>query len=42
MGDEQSRCLMNLEPGEEYCIIHYDILPLIVENIGNIQTGLAM
>jgi len=42
MGDEQSRCLMNLEPGEEYCIIHYDIVPLIVENIGNIQTGLAM
>ena len=42
MGDEQSRFLMNLEPGEEYCIIHYDILPLIVENIGNIQTGLAM
>jgi len=42
MGDEQSRCLMNLEPGEEYCIIHYDLLPLIVENIGNIQTGLAM
>jgi uncharacterized protein (DUF169 family) len=42
MGDEQSRCLMNLAPGEEYCMIHYDILPLIVENIGNIQTGLAM
>ena len=42
MGDEQSRCLMNLEPGEQYCIIHYDILPLIAENVENIQTGLAM
>ena len=42
MGDEQSRCLMNLEPGEQYCVIHYDVLPLIAENIANIQTGLAM
>ena len=42
MGDEQSRCLMNLEPGEIYGIIHYDLLPLIVENLANIQTGLAM
>jgi uncharacterized protein (DUF169 family) len=42
MGDEQSRCLMNLDPGEMYCFIHYDLLPLIVENIENIQTGLAM
>jgi uncharacterized protein (DUF169 family) len=42
MGDEQSRVLMKLDPGEQYCLIHYDLLPLIVENIGNIQTGLAM
>jgi uncharacterized protein (DUF169 family) len=42
MGDEQSRCLMNLEPGEMYCLIHFDVLPLIVENLQNIQTGLAM
>lgn len=42
MGDESSRILMNLEPGEMYCFIHYDLLPLIVENIENIQTGLAM
>lgn len=41
MGDEQSRCLMNLDPGEQYCLIHYELLPLIVENIENIQTGLA-
>ncbi|RMF92339.1 MAG: hypothetical protein D6734_12525 [Candidatus Schekmanbacteria bacterium] len=42
MGDEQARCLMNLNPGEVYCTIHYDILPLIVENLENIQTGIAM
>lgn len=42
MGDEQSRCLMNLDQGEMYCFIHYNLLPLIVENISNIQTGLAM
>ena len=42
MGDEQSRCLMNLDPGEMYCLIHYDLLPIIVENLQNIQTGLAM
>lgn len=42
MGDEQSRVLMKLDPGEQYCLIHYDLLPLIVENIGNIQTGPAM
>jgi uncharacterized protein (DUF169 family) len=41
MGDEQSRILMNLEPSEMYCMIHYDLLPLIIENLENIQTGLA-
>jgi uncharacterized protein (DUF169 family) len=41
MGDEQSRCLMNLDPGDMYCMIHYKALPIIVENIENIQTGLA-
>jgi len=42
MGDEQSRCLMNLDPGEMYCLIHYDLLPVIVDNLQNIQTGLTM
>ena len=41
-GDESSRILMNLEPGEMYCFIHHDLLPLIVENLENIHTGLAM
>jgi uncharacterized protein (DUF169 family) len=42
MGDEQSRLLMNLDPGELYCFIHYDLLPLIIDNYKNIQTGLKM
>ncbi len=42
MGDETSRVLMNLDPGEMYCFIHYNLLPLVVENYKNIQTGLEM
>jgi uncharacterized protein (DUF169 family) len=41
-GDEQSRNLMNLEPGELTCLIHYELLPLVLENYKNIQTGLVM
>ena len=40
-GDEQSRILMGLDEGELSCLIHYDLLPLIIENYKNIQTGLA-
>ena len=32
MGDPPSRHLMNLDKGEMYCFVHYDLLPLIVEN----------
>ena len=42
MGDETSRVLMNLDPGEMYCFIHYNLLPLVVDNYKNIQTGLEM
>jgi uncharacterized protein (DUF169 family) len=42
MGDETSRVLMNLEAGEMYCFIHYDLLPLVIANLKNIQTGLAV
>ena len=42
MGDETSRVLMNLDPGDLYCFIHYNLLPLVVENYKNIQTGLEM
>ena len=40
-GDEQSRILMGLDEGELSCLIYYDLLPHIIENHGNIQTGLA-
>lgn len=39
MGDPPSRVMMGLEPGEMYCFIHYDLLPLIVENFDNISDG---
>jgi uncharacterized protein (DUF169 family) len=42
MGDETSRVLMNLSPGEMYCFIHYELFPLVIENLKNIQTGLAL
>ncbi len=42
MGAETSRVLMNLDPGEMYCFIHYNLLPLVVDNYKNIQTGLEM
>lgn len=39
MGDPPSRFLMRLEPGEMFCFIHRDLLPLIVENLDNISAG---
>jgi uncharacterized protein (DUF169 family) len=39
MGDPPSRRLMGLEKGEMYCFIHWDLLPLIVENFPNISEG---
>jgi uncharacterized protein (DUF169 family) len=39
-GDEQSRILMGLEEGELSCLIHWETLPIIMENYKNIQTGL--
>jgi uncharacterized protein (DUF169 family) len=39
MGDPPSRNLMGLDKGEMYCFIHYDLLPLIVENFPNISEG---
>jgi uncharacterized protein (DUF169 family) len=39
MGDPPSRRLMNLAPGEMFCFIHYDLLPLIVDNFKNISDG---
>ena len=42
MGDPPARFLMELEPGEMYGFVHYDLLPLIVENIENISDGHVM
>ncbi len=42
MGDPPSRVMMQLEPGEMYCFIHYDLFPLIVENMENISDGVVM
>jgi len=39
MGDPPSRFMMQLNPGEMYCFIHYSLVPLIVENFDNISTG---
>ncbi len=39
MGDPPSRHLMKLAPGEMFCFIHYDLLPLIVDNFKNISDG---
>lgn len=39
LGDPPSRALMQLEPGEMYCTIHYDLLPLVIENIENVSSG---
>jgi len=30
---------MKLAPGEMFCFIHYDLLPLIVDNFRNISDG---
>lgn len=42
MGDPPSRYLMKLEPGEMYCFIHYELLPMIVENLKHISSGEVM
>lgn len=39
-GDEQSRILMGLDEGELSVLIHWETLPIIMENYANIQTGL--
>jgi len=41
-GDETSRILMGLDDGELSCMIHYSLMPLIIDNLENIQTGLEM
>ena len=42
LGDPPSRVLMQLDPGEVYCLIHWDVVPTIVENFDNISDGMFM
>jgi hypothetical protein len=30
---------MELDDSEMFCVIHWDLLPLIVENLENVSTG---
>jgi uncharacterized protein (DUF169 family) len=39
LGDPPSRVLMGLKSGEMYCAMHYQLLPLIIENLENISSG---
>ncbi len=39
LGDPPARALMQLKEGEMYCAIHYDLLPLIINNLKNISSG---
>jgi uncharacterized protein (DUF169 family) len=38
-GDPPSRTFMQLDDSEMFCVIHWDLLPLIVENLQNVSTG---
>jgi uncharacterized protein (DUF169 family) len=38
-GDPPSRTFMQLDDSEMFCLIHWELLPLIVENLQNVSTG---
>jgi len=38
-GDPPSRTFMQLDDSEMFCVIHWDLLPLIVDNLKNVSTG---
>jgi len=38
-GDPPSRSLMQLDDSEMFCVIHWELLPLIVENLKNVSIG---
>jgi uncharacterized protein (DUF169 family) len=38
-GDPPSRQFMQLDDSEMFCVIHWDLMPLIVENLTHISTG---
>jgi uncharacterized protein (DUF169 family) len=42
LGDPPSRFMMGLKENEMYCAMHYSLLPLVIENLGNISSGEVM
>lgn len=38
-GDPPSRSFMQLDDSEMFCVIHWDLLPLIVDNLKNVSVG---
>ena len=38
-GDPPSRAFMELDDSEMFCVIHWDLLPLIVDNLKNVSVG---
>lgn len=38
-GDPPSRTFMQLADSEMFCVIHWELLPLIVDNLKNVSTG---
>jgi uncharacterized protein (DUF169 family) len=39
IGDPPSRAFMQLDDSEMFCVIHWDLFPLVVENLKNVSTG---
>ena len=39
LGDPPSRTFMQLADDEMFCVIHWDLMPLIVDNLKNVSTG---
>ncbi|MFN8167320.1 MAG: DUF169 domain-containing protein [Candidatus Nanopelagicales bacterium] len=39
IGDPPSRAFMQLDDSEMFCVIHWDLVPLVVENLENVSTG---
>lgn len=38
-GDPPSRSFMQLEDSEMFCVIHWDLLPLVADNLKNVSVG---
>jgi uncharacterized protein (DUF169 family) len=38
-GDPPSRTFMQLDDSEMFCVIHWELLPLIIDNLKNVSTG---